>query len=419
MKHLIIGNGIAGLTAAETIRHLDPAAAITLISDEAGPPYCRPMISMVLEGAVAAERLPIRPTDVYAALKITPVLGRRVSAIDTQARHVSVDGRAYPYDRLLIASGADPRLIRAEGLDLKNVFFMRTEAHVRGMLAALPEASTALVLGGGLVGFKASYGLLRRGVKVTMLIRSGYPLSMQVDPEAGRMILNELRAHGLEVRTGVEAVAFEGGGRLTGAHLSDGTRLACDMAVIGKGVFPAHGFIPRDKIKVDAGILVDARMETSSPGVFAAGDVAEHTDIARRIRWVNAIWPEAAAQGRIAGINMAGRCALYKGSLGRNVIRIFGLDVMAAGLVNPDGTPGCEILERRDVRAGTYRRLVFRDDRLAGMVLVNSIEQGGVLTSLIRSETPLSVAREALLRPDFNFKTLLPFQSTHPLSRTP
>ncbi|HBD09149.1 MAG TPA: NAD(P)/FAD-dependent oxidoreductase [Syntrophobacteraceae bacterium] len=407
MNYVIIGNGVAGIHAAETIRQFDPNGKITMISDEVFPPYCRPMISMVLEGVVPPEKLPIRSSSFYEELKIEPVLGKRVSAVNLDNRAVSVNGKVYPYDKLLIATGADPRRIKADGLELKNIFFMRTETHVRQMLVALPTVRKALVLGGGLVGFKASYGLLRRGIEVTMLIRSGYPLSMQVDPEAGRMIWNELKAHGLDVRLGVEATAFEGKDTVTKAHLSDGTLLSCDMVVIGKGVFPACGFIPKDKIKVDAGIVVDEHMETSAPGVFAAGDVAESIDIARKTPWVNAIWPEAVAQGRIAGINMAGRRTAYKGSLSRNVIRIFGMDVMTAGLITPPEAEGFDILNARDSRAKTYRKLVFRGDRLVGMVMVNGIEQGGLLMSLIQSETPVRAPREALLKSGFNFKQLM------------
>jgi nitrite reductase (NADH) large subunit len=407
MNYVIIGNGVAGIHAAETIRQFDPPGNITMISDEVFPPYCRPMISMVLEGAVPPEKLPIRPSSFYEEFKIEPVLGNRVSAVDVDNRAVSVNGKIYPFDKLLIATGADPRRIKAEGLDLKNIFFMRTETHVRRMLAALPAVRKALVLGGGLVGFKASYGLLRRGIQVTMLIRSGYPLSMQVDPEAGRMISDELKAHGLDVRLGVEATAFEGKDTVIRAHLSDGTLLSCDMVVIGKGVFPARGFVPKEKIKVDAGIVVDEHMETSSPGVFAAGDVAESADIARKTPWVNAIWPEAVAQGRVAGMNMAGRRTAYRGSLSRNVIRIFGMDVMTAGLITPPATEGFDILSVRDSRAKTYRKMVFRADRLVGMVMVNGIEQGGVLMSLIQSETPVRLPRAALLKPGFNFKQLM------------
>jgi len=407
MNYVILGNGVAGIHAAETIRQFDPNGKITMISDEVFPPYCRPMISMVLEGAVPPEKLPIRPSTFYEDFKIETVLGNRVSSVDVENRAVSANGKVYLYDKLLIATGADPRRIKADGLQLKNIFFMRTETHVRQMLATLPTARKALVLGGGLVGFKASYGLLHRGIKVTMLIRSGYPLSMQVDPEAGRMVWDELKAHGLDVRLGVEATAFEGKDTVTKAHLSDGTFLSCDMVVIGKGVFPACGFVPKERIKVDAGIVVDEHMETSTPGVFAAGDVAESIDIARKTRWVNAIWPEAVAQGQIAGMNMAGRRTTYKGSLSRNVIRIFGMDVMTAGLITPPEAEGFEILNVRDSRAKTYRKLVFREDRLVGMVMVNAIEQGGVLMSLIQSETPVRLPREALLKPGFNFKQLI------------
>jgi NAD(P)H-nitrite reductase large subunit len=407
MRYVIIGNGVAGVHAAETIRQLDPDGAIAMISDEVFPPYCRPMISMVLEGAVPPEKLPIRPSSFYEELKIEAVLGNRVSALDVDNRRIFVNGRTYPYDKLLIASGADPRRITAAGLELQNIFCMRTEAHVRQMLAGLSAVRKALVLGGGLVGFKASYGLLRRGIPVTMLIRSEYPLSMQVDTEAGRMIGDELKSRGLDVRVGVEATAFEGQVKVAGAHLSDGTFVPCDMVVIGKGVFPAHGFVPRDKIKIDAGIVVDEHMETSAPGVFAAGDVAESTDIARKAPWVNAIWPEAVAQGRIAGMNMAGRPVAYRGSLSRNVIRIFGLDVMTAGLVAPSEEKGVDIFSVKDSKAKTYRKLVFREDRLVGMVMVNAIEQGGILMSLIQSATPVRAPREALLALGFNFRLLL------------
>jgi NAD(P)H-nitrite reductase large subunit len=230
---------------------------------------------------------------------------------------------------------------------------------------------------------------------------------MQVDPEAGRMIEDELRVHGLDVKLGVDAVAFEGRNKVAVAHLSDESQVACDLVVIGKGVFPAHAYVPKEKIAIDAGIRVDDYMQTSIPEVFAAGDVAEHRDIARKVPWVNAIWPEAAVQGRIAGLNMAGQSAVCKGSLSRNVIRIFNLDVMTAGMVNPGDSDGCHVISRRDARDDTYRKLVFKGDRLVGMVMVNRIEQGGVLMSLIQSESPILLPLGALLKPGFNFSQLL------------
>ncbi len=406
MQYVIIGNGIAAVNAAEAIRRSDPDGRIVMIGDEALTPYCRPMISMVLEGSVAHAKLPIRPASFYDDLGIESVLGTRVTGLDLDAGRVDVDGRSVPYDRLLIASGADPRPIKAEGLELGNISYMRTEAHVRHMLDALEGARRALVLGGGLVGFKAAYGLMRRGLSVTMLIRSNYPLAMQVDAFAGGLILDELTAHGLDVRVDIAAEVFEGAKTVKAARLSDGSRLDCDLVVIGKGVLPALDFVPRERIEVDLGLVVDPFLQTSAPHVFAAGDAAESVDVARQTRWVNAIWPEAAAQGQVAGINMAGRPVPYQRSLSRNVIRIFDLDVMTAGVVDPQALDGAEVLTRFDPTEKRYRQLVFKDDRLVGMTLVNAIEQGGVLTALIQNRIPVAGRRERLLAPDFNYRAV-------------
>lgn len=409
MRHVIIGNGIAGVSAAEAIRKLDHAADITMVGDEAAPPYSRPMIGMVLDGSVPIEKLAVRSPEFYESLGITPELGHRVTAIDVDLKRVRVrDDRWLPYDRLLIASGADPRPIDATGAHLKNIFYMRTQAQAKEQIDAVANAGNALVLGGGLVGFKAAYGLLSRGLDVTMLIFSDYPLSQQVDPFAGRMILKELSSHGLKVHVGLDVTGFEGRDTVSGAVLSDGTRLACDMVVIGKGVLPALSFVPRERIPVDLGILVDQYLETGAPDVFAAGDAAESIDIARRTRWVNAIWPEAVDQGRIAGANMAGRHVAYRGSLSRNVMRVYGVDVMTMGWVDPPAEADLEVLSTYRPGRRAYRKLVFREDVLIGACLINDIEQGGLLLSLIRNETPTGESKERMLSPSFNFGSLLP-----------
>lgn len=240
-----------------------------------------------------------------------------------------------------------------------------------------------------------------------MLITSDYPLSMQVDEAAGKLILDELRNFGLKVRVGISAEAFDGNGSVAGATLSDGRRMPCDLVVVGKGVLPALSFVPRNKIDVDLGILVDQHMQTNIPDIFAAGDVAEYVDLARKTRWVNAIWPEAVSQGRIAGANMTGRRVAYKGSLSRNVLRILNLDVMAMGLVNPPENFAYEVISARDPRRQTYRKLVFRNNILTGAVLINAIEQGGIFMGLIQNEIPLAVPNRVLADPSFNFKQLI------------
>ncbi|MBL0712082.1 MAG: NAD(P)/FAD-dependent oxidoreductase [Desulfosarcina sp.] len=408
MRYVIIGNGIAGVCAAEAIRSLDPRGELTMIGDETFPPYSRPMISYVLDGSQPHGKLPIRSDRFYDELNITPRLGQRAGAIDVDNQQVQLeDGTRVDYDRLLIASGADPRPLKAEGLDLKNLFYMRTQDHVKQQVAALDGARRAVVLGGGLVGFKAAYGLLKRGLSVTMLITSGYPLSMQVDETAGHMILDELVRHGLKVEVGISVYAFEGNGSVQAAVTDAGTRLPCDMVIIGKGVLPARTFVPGNRIDLDLGVVVDEHLQTSASGIFAAGDAAESLDIARNCRWVNALWPEAANQGRVAGLNMAGRPVAYPGSLSRNVMRVFDLDVLTVGHANPPPDAGCRVVRTGGPDRKYYRRLVLKDETLVGAVMINRIEQGGVLRSLIENRIPIRRPPEVLASAGFNFGRLL------------
>lgn len=410
MKHLIIGNGIAGINAARAIREMDSVAEIVMVGDESFPPYSRPSISYVLDGSQLHEKLPLFHTDIYKDFAITPLLGQRVKKLKTREKYILLeDDNRVEFDRLLIASGADARKIQVEGATLDNIFCMRTEKDVTGQLQAIDGGvKAALVLGGGLVGFKAAHGLLKRGMAVTMLITSGYPLAMQVDQTAGAMIKSELEKCGLTVKVGVSVTRFEGMTKVQGAVLDSGETLSCDLVIVGKGVDPSLDYIAKDEIKVGYGVIVDDYLQTSTKNIFAAGDVVEAVDIARGSRWINAIWPEAATQGRIAGFNMAGRRVSYPGSLSRNVMRVYDLDIMTLGLANPGAEENLEIIRTGAEDLGWYRSLVFRDNILVGAVLVNRIEQGGILRALIENRVPITIPKTDLASPAFNFATLTP-----------
>ncbi|ETR74055.1 MAG: FAD-dependent pyridine nucleotide-disulfide oxidoreductase [Candidatus Magnetoglobus multicellularis str. Araruama] len=407
MKYIIIGNGIAGVHAAESIRRIDTCGTIQMISDETTSPYSRPMISHVLAGVTDSQKIHIRPPNFYAQLNIEPLFGKRITQIDIPKKQIHLDANTLDYDRLLIASGADPRPINAEGQDLQNIFFMRTVAQVLQIKKALLKTKRALVLGGGLVGFKAAYGLMHRGIPVTMIIGSQYPLSMQVDPTAGHLILESLRKKGLDVRVGLSVTSFEGKQTVQGAFLSDGTHLSCDLVIIGKGVLPSKAFISDNDIQTQSGILVDQHMTTNIPDIFAAGDVAQCYDIVRQSPWINAIWPEAVLQGRIAGANMAGKSLTHKGSLGRNVIRMFDLDILTAGLVNPPDNSSYIVISDHNARNRYYRKFVFNNNRLIGVVMVNNIEQGGLFVSLIVNQIPIQFPLKNFLTRTFNFGKML------------
>lgn len=407
-RHVIIGNGIAGINAAETIRFLRPEDEITIIAAEAFPPYSRPMISLLLEGRIEADRLIIRGPNFYRKNRIDIKAGEKVVHIDPDNRRVVTDRDAnIVYDKLLIASGADPRSINVDGRSLENVSCLRTVDHAQKMVNGLASFNRALVLGGGLVGFKAAYSLMKQGIKVTLVIKSGYPLSMQVDAVAGRMIQDELESNGLSVVTGVDVTALEGNGSVRRAHFSDGASMDCELVVVGKGVSPAVDFVPRDKITVDTGIVVDDTLETSAQGIYAVGDVAQAMDVVRKQTWVNAIWPVAVEQGIVAGHNMAGRKVSYRGSMGRNVMRVFGLDVMSGGIVNPDDGENYEVLTDYNPARKFYRRIVLRDNIPCGAAIIGSVEQGGVILSMIQRGLPLTEDPGKLLNKGFGCSTFI------------
>ena len=417
MKHVICGNGIAGVSAAEAIRYLDPSAQITFISKEPHLPYSRPMISLVLAGLARNSEIFIRNQNFYENLGAKVLSGDEAASIDLQTKTVfTKSGAQISYDRLLIATGADPRPIKAQGTDLAGIHFMRNRDQVAGLLQNIATCKKALVLGGGLVGFKAAYGLMLRGIAVHMLIGSGHPLSMQLDETAGEIVLKKLLEKGLTVSLGAFVEAFSGEkGWVKTAHLKDGSSLDCDLVVIGKGVSPALDFARKSGLETDLGLLVDRFLETNSPGVYAAGDVAQAWDLVHRSTWVNAIWPVAAEQGRLAGMNMAGRKTAYAGGMGRNVMRVFDLDVMTGGMVNPPTDPGFQVISRLGYDQTSYARLVLKENRLVGMALVGDVEQGGVLLSLIKNQADLPMDPADLLEPGFNYGSLI--STIRPLPR--
>ena len=408
MKHLIIGNGIAGLQAAETIRRYDPDSRITLIGGETFPPYCRPMISLLLEGSITPEKMIIRDEDFYKSFRIEPVIGAWVQGIDVERKEVyTAQGNTYPFDRLLIASGAAPLAPDIEGDDLNRIFFMRNESDVKKIIDSLEGAEKALVLGCGLVGLKATQGLLHRGLEVTVVEKLAHPLPITVDEKAGQMITSQLESMGINLRMKSQVVAFGGNGVVKEAYLADGSKVRTDMVVIAIGVLPSISFVPTKQIRVDSGIVVNEYLETTAPDVYAAGDVVECMDVAHNKMRVNAVWPVAVEQGVIAGTNMAGRRVSYKGSLGRNVFRINDMDLLAGGLISASPDEGYTCRSMEDYRNKRYRKLVFQDGFLVGLVMVNGIEQGGVFLSLIQQKIPINIPEDNLLQPSFNFSQLI------------
>jgi nitrite reductase (NADH) large subunit len=413
MRHVIAGASAAGVSAAETLRQRDPAAEIVVISDEEFV-YSKPMLSYYLSGQQDLESLRYRPRGFFESLDITTIFDR-AAAIDIAKGCVELEhGPPVPYDKLLLATGAAPRLPRAEGINRNGVFGLRRISDADGILTALPDVKEAVVLGAGLVGLKAAAGLLKRGVGVKILVESRQVLSQMLDASSSKFFRELFEQHGVPVITGATPAAILGNGSIEGVQITSGEVFPCQLVVVGKGVDPNLGPARGTAIKVDYGVMVDRYLQTSVENVYAAGDVAQAMDIVRGEPWINSLWPCAVEQGRIAALNMLGDKLPYRGSTRMNSVQFFGLPVISAGLavLTPGplgGRSGEHDTTIEDQPSATvYRKIFLKDDTIVGFVVIGDIEPAGLLRLLMEKRVNVSSIQDRLLEPRLDFGFLLP-----------
>jgi NAD(P)H-nitrite reductase large subunit len=333
-------------------------------------------------------------------------LGQRVEKVLPESKSIRMeDGREYPFDRLLIASGSSPKIMDVPGKDKKGVVVMRNIDHAQEIANHVEEIKTACVLGGGLIGLRTGYALSLRGVKVKIIVKSSHVLSQMLDKESAEMIQGTMRQHGIDIRTGRDAVEIVGKESVEGIILDDGERINCQLVVIGKGVQPNVDFLSSTHIKVNEGIVADETMRTNLPDIYVAGDVAETYDLSTGRMGVNAIWPCAFEQGRVAGLNMAGREARYGGSFRMNSLDFYGLPVISMGITRIDGDGFKEFQRKTE---STYRKLVLKDGRIVGAILVGQVQKAGILTTLLKKRVDVSDYVPFLMGNRINFADLLP-----------
>lgn len=393
MNYLIIGAGAAGLSAAETLRRVDPGGHVAILCRERTQPYSRVLLPYLLSGAVREE-------DIFLPVPegVELLGGREVVRVDPQRREVCVStGEAFSFDKLLIASGASPLRPNIEGADLPFVFTVRELADVRRMRERVEAGKRAVIAGAGPVSMRVGEALHKLGMKITFVISSNRVLSRILDLPAAQMVEQVLTARGLEVVKGDEIIQIAEGE----VRLRSGERRGCALVIFGKGVRPNVGFLEGSGIEVRRGIVVDEHQETSVDGIYAAGDVAETMDIAYEGRRINALWPVAREQGHIAALNMASLPASYEGSLARNVLEIFGLPIFTAGMGREEGP---QVL--REQGEEVYRKLVLDDGVLKGAIFVGKMKGEGLYLFLMRKRVDVSPFARPLLKNMFNWQAL-------------
>ncbi len=375
------------MTAAAWLRRLDPGAAVTLLSREKIAPYAKMALPYRLSGEMEAKNIFLPVPEGVSVL-----LGSEAAEIDHYGRRVLTStGERLGYDRLLIAAGAVPERPQVKGANLPFVFTVRDLPDIVRMRERVKgSGGRAVIAGAGPVSMETGDALHKLGMEITYVVSSDRIFSSMLDRPTAEFVRRRIESLGVEVLTGDDITAIGENGEVS---LKSGGRRACDLVVFGKGVRPCTGFLAGSGITVKKGICVDERQETDMSGVFAAGDAVETIDIAYGEPRVNALWPAAVEQGRIAALNMSGAKAAYGGSLARNVLRVFGVSIFTAGRSRDEG-PG--VLREEDGRS--YRKVVIEKGVLKGFAFVGDVQGEGLYAGLIGKKVDVSPGIGRLLK---------------------
>ena len=412
VKYLIIGNSAGGIGAAEAIREVDHTGAITMVSDEPYPAYSRPLISEYLSEGRPLDRMRFRPADFYENHNIRIKLGSKVERLDAEAHTIRLDDSGtITWDRLLLATGGSPITPRVNGINLRGVFTFTTLDDAKAIDKFLKQFRNkrvkAVVIGGGLIGVSVTEALVKRGLVVTLVEMKERILSTILDEDASVMIEETLEQFGVKVITGHTVAGVNGDttedDRVDSVTLDNGKRIRCELVIVAIGVSPRTGLAVDAGLKVNRGAVVDRRMATSCPDIFACGDIAEAYDFVLDENRITPVWPNAYLGGRIAGFNMAGVPSEYPGGTSMNSLKYFGLAVVSAGIVIPPDD-GYEILcERHDQ---VYRKVILKEGFLMGMVFVGDIEKSGIVFNLMKDRVNVDGFKSALVNDDFGLISL-------------
>jgi NAD(P)H-nitrite reductase large subunit len=400
MKHLILGAGPAGVIAAETIRKHAPHDEITLVGDEPEAPYSRMAIPYLLIGNIGEAGTHLRHSaGHFEAQRIALKRGRAV-ALDTTAHTVKLDsGETLAYDRLLITTGSSPATPPIPGIDGPGVRACWTLADARAIMAQATPGARVLQMGAGFIGCIIMEALAARGVKLSVVEMGDRMVPRMMGPTAGGMIKDWCEKKGVAVHTGarVEAIERPAGGALR-ARLSNGQTLEADLVISATGVKPNIGFLEGSAVKCLVGVLTDEHLQTSVPGVYAAGDCAEAFDKVSGKTIVSAIQPNAAEQARVAALNMVGQKTELKGVTQINVLDTLGL--ISASFGNWEGVAGgqhAELTEPDQRTGGRHLNLQFADGKLVGCNAIGWTQHVGVMRGLVEGAVPLGEWKDKLL----------------------
>jgi NADPH-dependent 2,4-dienoyl-CoA reductase/sulfur reductase-like enzyme/pSer/pThr/pTyr-binding forkhead associated (FHA) protein len=412
--YLIIGNGIAGITAAEILRSEDSAATVAVIADDPFPVYYRPALKDYLGGRVREDKLWARPRSFYQDHSILFHADRVVGIQPNQHIVYLQSGRRLGYHRLLLANGARAAQLSCPGLDLNGVTTLRTVDDYQKILSRLNTVRRVVVSGSGTLALETVETLRHRGLAVTHLLRRRTIWSEVLDATSSDLVLHEVQRDGIDVRMEDEIAEITGkNGEVTGVITKNGERIACEMVIVAIGIEPIIDFAKSSGIACGRGIRVDSRMRTSVPDIYAAGDILETKDeITQRTRVIGQ-WYPAIQQARAAAYSMLDLLDTdhsFSNSTFYNATFLYGLDFASVGITNITGFQ--EVVAPPKPR--TYRKVLLRNGVPVGMLSLGDRKQALAFKQAIDAKVNLSPVLDRLFDDDFKLGNWLTKQGVPP-----
>ncbi len=408
--YLIIGNSAGTVGCIEGLRSVDKNSTVALVAEEDCHIYSRALIPYYLGGQITRDKMYYRPLDFYDRARVCVFQGHRAVKIDSAVRVVELDnGSRLGYGKLLIATGGKPVFPPIPGLDKQNVFSFHSMPDLMGIEKELAGARSAVVLGGGVIGLMAAEALHKRGIKVHVLELAERLLAPVVDETTSHLVEGALQKAGLALYLNNTIDQVNGTERVESVTLKDGRNIPCDLLIVGVGVAPRVELAEGTGIEVNRGILVDKKMQTSVPGIFACGDCASIYNFVTGVEQNMPLWPNAYLGGRIAGFNMAGIERAFIQGTTMNAMHFFDVNIVNAGInvIGANQGNGLEVIQKHDSDGQTYRKFVLSENgQIKGFILVGQIARAGIFLNLMRRKIDVRAFQLELFKNDFGYADL-------------
>jgi nitrite reductase (NADH) large subunit len=388
---VVVGNGMA---AARLVDELAKVAlgryAIAVIGDEPRLAYNRVLLSSVLAGETASHDIELKPASWWRDRGVTLKYGCVATEIDVGRRELKIaNEESIHFSRLVLATGSAPLRLNVSGANLAGVHTFRDSRDVDLLLTLAAQKKRVVVVGGGLLGLEAAYGLAKAGAPVTLIHLMDRLMERQLDAPAADLLKTLVERKGIKIMLGANTARICGETRVEGVELADGRRIEAEAVIFAAGIRPNVALARDAGVPVNRGVLVDDHLQTGAPDIFALGECAEHRGICYGL-----VEP-AYEQARILAQHLAGKTAAYGGSVVATNLKVSGVSVFSAG--DFIGAEGSETILLSDVRHGTYKKLVISQGRLAGAVLVGDVESALWYLELIRSREPVARIRRDMM----------------------